>query len=736
MPRSALIGALLIACGGVATIGGSHHLAKVGQNSVLRAHAEATADQWVSYIERAVPELSEIASGAPLSGNAWMFFAHGMDTSAVIGYRLYDKHGELLSAGGAPSEDAFHVRLSEAGVLAVLKSGEPRLEMDMDKPAHDHVSAGHDHAEPDIEASAQDQGEKHALSTGEHPAPRSGQKTMVAHHAHDEMAHDHASGGSAAKPHTMPILPVAKGGHITSYFHPISADNGLVGVLEIELDHNAIASSLASAFRNLSIGLALVLALAVAPPLLFGWHKAIERRRAERTARYLAFHDPLTHLPNRRYAHEEIERRLQATVTSDETMALLSLDLDGFKAINDTFGHAAGDELLRQTTGRLTALLRSGDLLARPGGDEFLILPKLGATCEAVERLAAEIIESLCKPFDIDGQDASIGASIGIVFADKTWRDRDQLLRAGDVALYEAKMKGRRQAIVFEFSMEERLRLRRETENDLRLAIERDEFILHYQPQFDVKTMTLTGFEALVRWQHPTRGLLPPAEFIQIAENLKLIDTISRWVMHRACFDAVSWSRPLKIAVNVSAVEFEDSNLLATISDALAASGLDPVRLEIELTETVLMGNTDVVIETLNSIRDLGVSVAMDDFGTGYSSLGYLCKFPFDKLKIDRSFLISSDRPKQAQRIVEAVITLGRSLDLHVVAEGVEDADQLTMLNKLACDEAQGFHLGRPMPAEQAKDLVTEQIEQQAATDRHFEDRCSIERNNPAFQEF
>lgn len=719
MSRGFIIGLSLVACSAAAIIGGGKLLAKIGQESVLRAHAEATANQWVTYIERVIPELSEIASGASPSSNALMFLAHGIDTSSVAGYRFYDGQGELHAMGGAQAQGEFHLKRSQDHVATVLQTGEPYLDMDINNPAHRH-------------------GEEHASPADERLPSRSVQlpRAAVDHGAHVMAGHDHALSNGMTTPHTAPALPDARAGLVTAYFHPIFAENDLVGVLEIELDHDAIAGSFASALARLSAGLTLVLALAIAPPLLFGWYKSVERRRAERTARHLAFHDPLTHLPNRRYAHEEIERRLQETMGSNEPMALLCLDLDGFKSINDTFGHAAGDDLLRRTTGRLAALLGSGDLLARPGGDEFLILPKLGTTSDAVRVLAAEIIESVCDPFEIDTQHASIGASIGIVLADHTWQDRDQLLRAGDVALYEAKKQGRRQAVFFEFSMEERLRQRRETENDLRLAVERDELVLCYQPQFDIKTRALTGFEALVRWQHPTRGLLPPSEFIQIAEDLKLIDTISRWVMHRACSDAMSWSRPLKVAVNVSAVEFEEANLLTTISDALAQSGLDPVRLEIELTETVLMGNTDVVIDTLNRIRDLGVSVAMDDFGTGYSSLGYLCKFPFDKLKIDRSFLISSNRPKQAQRIVEAIITLGRSLDLNVVAEGVEHADQLIMLDKLACNEAQGFHLGKPMSADEAKDLVAEQVEPQTASAKIMERGRSIERNDPVFEVF
>lgn len=528
----------------------------------------------------------------------------------------------------------------------------------------------------------------------------------------------------------MPVTPAGTRQVVTAFFHPVFAGERLAGVLQIELDQSIIARSIKSTFKALSIGLTLILALAVAPPFFFGWRKSIQRAHAEKRARHLAYHDPLTHIPNRRYAHEEIEKRLKRKSGAKDVIALLCLDLDGFKSINDAFGHAAGDELLRQAVNRLTALLGPDDVVARLGGDEFLVLPKLGTPPEAVESLAAKIVESFRRTFEIDKQEMSCGVSIGIVLADRSWRDRDQLLHAGDVALYEAKARGRQCAVLFETSMEERLRKRREIESDLRLALARDELTLHYQPQFDVRTRTLTGFEALVRWQHPKLGLLLPSEFIEVAEELKLINAISYWVMQQACKAAMSWTRPLKVAVNVSAVEFEQGNLVTTIQDALSASGLIPERLEIEITETVIMTNTDLTIKTLKEVRDLGVSVAMDDFGTGYSSLGYLCKFPFDKLKIDRSFLLSKGQPIQSQRIIEAIITLGHSLDLNVVAEGVEHVEQLEMLETLSCGEAQGFYLGRPMPATEAGLFVNQHIERQEsgniAGEARTIDGCSV----------
>jgi diguanylate cyclase (GGDEF)-like protein len=706
LSKGVLVGVSLVAVGAAAIVLGADFLTRTGKEAILHAQAETTAYQWVRYIKHVVPELAEIASGAEPSNDARMFFAHGIDTSSVVNYRVYNATGGLRLAGGAHAHDALELERSEADVRAVLESGRPLLHFDV-------YPADTDHKRPDMASPEGVPMGQHDHGHHAHQAPSQVEYGDMQYHDHDQ--------GLAISSYLLPVMPVGSRHVVTAYFHPIFAGERLSGVLQIELDHSVIARSIKSTFRVLSIGLTLILILAVAPPFFFGWRKSIQRAHAEKAARHLAYHDPLTHIPNRRYAHEEIDKRLKEKADADSPMALLCLDLDGFKSINDAFGHAAGDDLLRQAVSRLTALLGPDDLAARLGGDEFLVLPKLGTPKAVVEGLADKIVESFRRPFEINGQETSCGISIGIVLADHSWKSRDQLLHAGDVALYEAKARGRQQAVLFETSMEERLRRRREIESDLRLALPRDELILHYQPQFDVRTRTLTGFEALARWQHPTLGLLPPSEFIVIAEELKLIDAISRWVMQQACQVAMSWSRPLKVAVNVSAVEFEQGNLVRTLQEALSTSGLPPERLEIEITETVIMTNTDLAIKTLKQVRALGVSVAMDDFGTGYSSLGYLCRFPFDKLKIDRSFLLSNDQPRQSKRIIEAIITLSHSLDLDVVAEGVEHADQLAMLEALACNEAQGFHLGKPMSAAEARRFVDQHVEAQTIKRRAFE---------------
>ena len=697
--RNVLVGVSLVVAGAAAIVGGAEFLTKTGKQAILHAQAETTASQWVRYIEHVVPELPEIVLGANPTDDAMMFLAHGIDTSSVMNYRLYDATGSLRLAGGIDAYKTAELKRSEDDVRLVLSTQRSLLHFDIFPADSSHQSA----ATRESDRASEHQHDHHSHGPDRHAqkAPSPIEHTTIDHDHHHSMG---------MQSYLTPIIPAGSRQVVTAFFYPIFADDRLAGVLQVELDQSVIAKSIKSTFRMLSVGLTLILALAVAPPFFFGWRKSIQRARAEKMARHLAYHDALTHIPNRRYAHEEIERRLKEQAHAKNVMALLCLDLDGFKSINDAFGHAAGDELLRQAVTRLTALLDTDDIAARLGGDEFLVLPKLGTPPEAVRQLAASIIEGFRQPFKINQQDASCGISIGIVIADHRWKGRDQLLHAGDIALYEAKAQGRQRAILFETSMEERLRKRREIEKDLRLALSRDELILHYQPQFDVRTKTLTGFEALARWQHPTRGLLPPSEFIEIAEELKMIDAISHWVMQQACKAAMSWSRPLKVAVNVSVVEFERGNLVATINEALSVSGLAPERLEIEITESVLMTNTNLAIETLKQVRDLGVSVAMDDFGTGYSSLGYLCKFPFDKLKIDRSFLLSNEQSRQSKRIIETMIALGHSLDLIVVAEGVEHPEQLDMLEALSCSEAQGFHLGRPMPAAEAELFVDQHI--------------------------
>ncbi|MGH1484228.1 MAG: putative bifunctional diguanylate cyclase/phosphodiesterase [Geminicoccales bacterium] len=424
----------------------------------------------------------------------------------------------------------------------------------------------------------------------------------------------------------------------------------------------------------------------------------MQRREAsDAEARYLAYHDPLTGLANRGHFNDRLQDALQKT--QEKNVAALAIDLDRFKEINDTLGHAAGDTLLRIVAKRLQGSLRSIDLVGRLGGDEFAIVQTRICNVEAVVDLAKRLTSVLAQPYDLDGHEMRCTVSIGIALGPQDGKTANDLLRSADAALYQAKRDGRCTFRFFEPGMNEALRSRRMLEQDLRQTIDNDGFKLHYQPLFDLREQRITGYEALLRWQHPERGNIPPDEFIPLAEETGLILPISEWVLRTACREAKSWEQPLKVAVNLSAVQFSQSDVVASVQAALEVSGLSPEMLELEITESLLMNDTERVLAELHRLRDLGISIAMDDFGTGYSSLAYLWRFPFDKLKIDRSFVTDLDSDPKVAEIVQTIISLGQTLKLSVTAEGIETAQQADALTVQGCDLGQGFFLGRPLPA-------------------------------------
>ena len=425
-----------------------------------------------------------------------------------------------------------------------------------------------------------------------------------------------------------------------------------------------------------------------------------EQRRAERRIAHMAHHDALTGLPNRVLFHE----RLAALVAERAPAGLLCLDLDHFKLVNDTLGHPAGDALLRQVAERLRACLGGDGLVARLGGDEFAVLHR--AERPALVALADRIIAALCRPFALDGQDVTVGVSIGIALAPEHGDDPDGLLRKADTALYAAKADGRRTRRLFEPAMDAALQARRALERDLRAAIAAEALEVHYQPLVDARTLAVTGCEALLRWRHPERGFVSPADFIPVAEETGLIASLGEWVLARACREAAGWPRPVRVAVNLSPVQFRAPDLVGTVARALAESGLDPARLELEITEQVMLEESAANIAVLHRLRGLGVRIAIDDFGTGYASLSYLRAFPFDKIKIDRSFTAALGQEAAALAVVQAVIGLGASLGTTTVAEGVETEAQLAVLRRSGCDEVQGFLFSRPVPAADLRALV------------------------------
>jgi diguanylate cyclase (GGDEF)-like protein/PAS domain S-box-containing protein len=428
------------------------------------------------------------------------------------------------------------------------------------------------------------------------------------------------------------------------------------------------------------------------------------RKEAEQHIHYLAHHDALTSLPNRSYFNARVDQEI-ASLSGGESLAVLCLDLDRFKEVNDLFGHAAGDTVLQTVASRVTAVLGERQIMARLGGDEFAILMPGVRNPEAAGRFAETILEALRETSDTP-ETNSISTSIGIAICPDDATDRESLLSHADTALYRAKTDGRNTYRFFEAAMGAAVRERRMLEHDLRMAIARNELRLVYQPQKGAHDGVMTGFEALLRWKHPARGEISPAVFIPIAEESGTILEIGDWVLKTACREAATWEQPLTVAVNVSAVQLYNPDFVQQLHQTLLDTGLSPRRLEIEITETALVRDFNRALTTLRLIKALGVRIAMDDFGTGYSSLSNLRAFPFDKIKIDGSFIKSVNSNEQAATIVRAVLGLGRGLGLPVLAEGVETADELQFLRDELCDEVQGYLLGRPAAIGQFRHLT------------------------------
>ncbi len=443
-----------------------------------------------------------------------------------------------------------------------------------------------------------------------------------------------------------------------------------------------------------------------------GWvatHEDITSRvRAEAKLSHMALHDALTNLPNRLFLRDELENRL-THLAQHQKFAILCLDLDNFKSVNDTLGHPSGDNLLCQVAIRLRNCLREGDIVVRLGGDEFAILQTNISQPAETTALMSRIIEVISAPFDLDGHQVVIGVSIGVALAPSDAADPDQLLKMADMALYRAKAEGRGTYRFFEPEMDARMQARRAMEIDLRKAVQKGEFELYYQPLVNLETEQISGLEALIRWNHPERGLVPPSDFIPLAEETGLIIPIGEWVLRQACQEAARWPSHISIAVNLSPVQFKSTSITQTVVNALARSGLSAGRLELEITESVLLLNTNNVIDALHQMRAIGVRISMDDFGTGYSSLSYLRSFPFDKIKIDRSFVHELSSSEDSMAIIRAVAGLGSSLGMRTTAEGVETREELDYLRREGCTEAQGYYFSKARPAKEIYDLLVAQ---------------------------
>ncbi|MGY3532475.1 EAL domain-containing protein [Bradyrhizobium sp. USDA 4452] len=444
-----------------------------------------------------------------------------------------------------------------------------------------------------------------------------------------------------------------------------------------------------------------IIAIAQRPTSDGGWlvtcEDVTEQQRAESQIAFMARHDALTRLPNRTLLAERIELAV-AQVGRGSGFAVFCLDLDNFKQVNDTLGHPVGDELLCAVADRLNACVREVDTVARLGGDEFAVIQCGVQGGEEAERLARRIVECVGAPYELNGHRVVVGCSVGISMSPGDGTTGEKLLKNADVALYRAKMEGRGTWRFFEPAMDASLQRRRAIELDLREAMAKDEFSLYYQPLYDLHLDRICGFEALLRWHHPKRGLVPPDQFIPIAEEIGLIGPLGEWVLNRACEQAVTWPTEMKLAVNVSAVQFRDPAFIDVVVNALAASKLSPRRLELEITESVFLANSSETLATLHKLKAQGVRIALDDFGTGYSSLSYLRSFPFDKLKIDKSFVRDATATHGSKSIVRAVISLGRSLGMTTIAEGIETVEQLDHMRAEGCNEAQGFLFSHPVP--------------------------------------
>jgi diguanylate cyclase (GGDEF)-like protein len=454
-----------------------------------------------------------------------------------------------------------------------------------------------------------------------------------------------------------------------------------------------------SAFQALALSIALMGLIIAGAGLTSYLIDDLTRTQSSEKIRHLAHHDSLTTLPNRISYNAHIDHQLQQAEEAGARVAVIGIDLDRFKIVNDVWGHGAGDAVLRTFAERLRAAAGEGEFAARIGGDEFAAIKTFTDEAE-LHKFLYRLEKSIGMPIQVDNIETHVGASIGIAIFPQDGLEREALVNNADLAMYRAKGDPLNRICFYNPEMGETVRTRRALTDDLRHAIENDQLSVHYQVQTSIQTGEALGYEALLRWRHPERGMVPPSEFIPLAEDNGLILSLGEWVLRRACRDAAAWEPPCKIAINLSAVQFNHNDLARMVHEILIETGLAPSRLELELTETALVKDKMRSLHIIRQIKALGVSIALDDFGTGYSSLETLRIFPFDKIKLDRSFIDGVARDPQSLAIVRAVMALGKSLGVPILAEGIETEEQLSLLKVEACDEAQGYLLGRPTPLE------------------------------------
>ncbi len=479
-------------------------------------------------------------------------------------------------------------------------------------------------------------------------------------------------------------------------FVPVLKDGKVARVYAFALDQSGAAGLTNVALTVVTLTTSLLIVMGFSVPAAIASRRIRERWHAEDQIRFLALHDSLTGLPNRLQLRQHLDRAVSRAKRHGHLMAVFGLDLDRFKDVNDTLGHATGDALLEEIAARLKESVRDSDMVGRLGGDEFAIVAEDIEAPEDAMRLARRVCTALGETYHVNGHEVTTSASIGIAIGPLDAEEPDALLKNADLALYRAKEDGRNTFRFFEPEMDAALQKRRRLETDLRNAIRKNQLYLDYQPQFDLASGRLTGYEALVRWWHPGDGEVPPNKFIPIAEETGMIVPLGEWILKTACAYATTWPLDTKLAVNLSPAQFKTQDVYALVRRVLTETGLKPNRLELEITEGIILQNTEAVLDTLTRLDQLGVSIAMDDFGTGYSSLSYLTRFPVKKIKIDRSFIDTLGTSPQTSAIVSSIVGLGQSLHVTITAEGVETESQAEILRNWGCNQVQGFYYGKP----------------------------------------
>jgi diguanylate cyclase (GGDEF)-like protein len=557
----------------------------------------------------------------------------------------------------------------------------------------------------------------------ETPAPRGTGSTLGGHHAANDNVRSIVLGGAnfieikdgRGKPNRPDV-------YVEAYV-PMMQAGRVIGVVEVYVDQAAAARRIHAAFLQVGAvvgGLLLIFGGALAVQVRA---RLAERRKSAERMRFLAEHDVLSGALNRASFQEALQRAVWRAEQGGPGFAVLCIDLDRFKEINDSFGHGAGDAVLCEVTERLRALVRHGDVIARLGGDEFAVLQSAVLQAEDVGRLAGRIVDALAEPFEVAGQRMLCGASVGAARFGVDAQTVPDLLHKADVAMYRAKSSGRNRYSFYDAALDQQMADRRLLAHDLRNAIDDNTVSLHFQPLYGADGTSLLGYEALMRWTHPMRGSVPPAEFIPLAEESGQIERLGEWALQQACAEAATWPAPLTVSVNLSAAQFRgEKNLIDVVARALDDSGLSAERLVLEITESLLMTNTEAAVRTLEALAAMGVQIAMDDFGTGYSSLAYLWRFPFDKLKIDRAFTQGLGNDNRVALIVRSIVTLAHSMGIRVNAEGVETTPQLEHLRRLGCDELQGFLLGRPAPVDRLQHDAAASVQPQRPDMPELED--------------